>query len=571
MNQGNDKRPKFFRREEFWSLLLTGFFYIYNLVFFAVKGRDFVNSDAACEMMLSSLLNKEGGFLSRNWYYSSELRVLNTQFIYKIGLLFFPHNWHVARTLSIALFMLILIAAGVFFMWAIGRKNKGFWLAAVLICPFGKWYAWNVIYCSYYVPHIVISLFSIGLFFRCLRSPADALKEYPGTSPAKKSKNSILLIVESVLLILLCFVAGLGGARQPMVCYAPFFLACLIVFLTNRGKGEKWKMLIYSTAMLLSGALGFVVNSKVLSKIYTFKDYNETAWNEFTLAPVWSVLEQFIRQFGWQKNVEFFSLAGMVNLASMMLLAGMIAAIAAVAVKSGQKSLSEFVKLKDFTGAEELFSSKNSDEFDSSEALRLITIYVLCAFLMLLLIFSETWVYNESYWLPLVPFFFIPLILVIELPGKKLRGVILMAVLSFYLVVSGISVSRNPYLEEIPIDLRLHTVADWLKDNGYHKGVASFWRAGMITELTDGEVEFWTVQNVVSMEPVAWLQEKDHVESFPNEEFFVLMDVSELNDPAYQKEQVLQKQVYNDGSFAILVFKNYGEYQKLMAQKSVIL
>ena len=49
------------------------------------------------------------------------------------------------------------------------------------------------------------------------------------------------------------------------------------------------------------------------------------------------------------------------------------------------------------------------------------------------------------------------------------------------------------------------------------------------------------------------------------------MDVSELNDPAYQKEQVLQKQVYNDGSFAILVFKNYGEYQKLMAQKSVIL
>ena len=66
--------------------------------------------------------------------------------------------------------MLLLIAAGWYFMWVLGKKKKGFLFAALLICPFGQWYAWNVIYNSYYVPHIVISLVSVAMFIQLLKT-----------------------------------------------------------------------------------------------------------------------------------------------------------------------------------------------------------------------------------------------------------------------------------------------------------------------------------------------------------------------------------------------------------------
>ena len=552
MAENSKTRPKFFLREEFWSLLLTGFFYIYNLIYFSVKGKMFVNSDASFEMILSNLLNKEGGILSRNWYYSSELRVLNTQLVYKIGLMLFPNNWHAARTFSIAVFMLILIAAGVFFMWALGYFNKSFFFAAILICPFGKWYAWNVIYNSYYVPHIAISLVSLGLLFAAL-----------------KTGGKVKRILYIVLLMVLGFIAGLGGARQPMVCYAPLFLGCLIVFLINTKKGEKWKMLALSAGVLISSGAGFAVNSYILPKFYTFKDYNETVWNEFTLQPVWTVLEQFIRQFGWQKNVEFFSLAGMVNMGCLALFAAIAVTISLLAVKEIKESRGDVAAViksdspETADGTEESVPGITDKEETNKDIRKILIFYIVSAFFMLLFIFSETWVYNESYWLPLVPFFFVPLLMVLEIPGHKKRGIILTAVLCIYLTLSCVAVSRNPYLEEIPIDLQLHTVAEWIKNSGYTKGIGAFWRSGMITELTDGKVDFWTVQNVNSMEPIAWLQEKSHVENFPDDEFFVLMSASEFEDPMYQKPHVRERQVYNDGNFVLVVFDNYSQFLQL--------
>ena len=105
-----------------------------------------------------------------------------------------------------------------YFMWVLGKKKKGFLFAALLICPFGQWYAWNVIYNSYYVPHIVISLVSVAMFIRLLKTEKKSLR--------------IVLIVLSVLLAL---VAGLGGVRQLMVCYILSWMSVVILFFTDSG------------------------------------------------------------------------------------------------------------------------------------------------------------------------------------------------------------------------------------------------------------------------------------------------------------------------------------------------
>lgn len=45
--------------------------------------RDWTNSDFASELILAEKLNEEHAILSPNWYYSTELRVLNSNFAHK--------------------------------------------------------------------------------------------------------------------------------------------------------------------------------------------------------------------------------------------------------------------------------------------------------------------------------------------------------------------------------------------------------------------------------------------------------------------------------------------------------
>ena len=56
-------------------------------MYFTYKyGMNNVDADNSSEMVLSRLLADEGTFFSRNWFYSTELRVLNTQIV--LSLLF---------------------------------------------------------------------------------------------------------------------------------------------------------------------------------------------------------------------------------------------------------------------------------------------------------------------------------------------------------------------------------------------------------------------------------------------------------------------------------------------------
>ena len=100
-----EKRERFF---QIFSFLLLFIVFI-GLVFFINTRIDFLlSSDDSSEMVLGKLLSTENSILSKNWYYSTELRVLNTQLFYA---LFFKitNNWHTVRVLSyISMYLVIL-------------------------------------------------------------------------------------------------------------------------------------------------------------------------------------------------------------------------------------------------------------------------------------------------------------------------------------------------------------------------------------------------------------------------------------------------------------------------------
>jgi len=535
---------EFLRDEEFWYILLTLFFFIRNVCYVYSKQGLLLNSDASGEMILADHLNKVGGFLSKDWFYSSELRVLNTQIVYKLGLLFFPHNWHLARTFSVGLFMLFLIAAGWYFMWVLGKKKKGFLFAALLICPFGQWYAWNVIYNSYYVPHIVISLVSVALFIQLLKTEKKSLR--------------IVLIVFSVLLAL---VAGLGGVRQLMVCYIPLWMAVVILFFTEHRtcpvKEEKIQnndnkqdtksetkagadfsksrffMPVVATGILFGSFIGYLINDKVLSNIYSFKDYTETIWMEFNFENIKIVLEQLCRQFGWIPYVKVLGYEGVVNFLSVILMIAMVAAFIILWKK---------------------FKALEKEE-------KILLMYSTVGFAVMLILFAETWVYNESYWIPILPFLFLPLILLIRVEEKGIRSLLFSGAFMLTLVLIALSTGKHPFIIGVPGSEQIQKVAYWLgnEQTEYTNGIAAFWSAPVVTELTDGKIEMWTVEDYDHLEPSTWLQVKEH-SKLPEGKVFVLIPCSSADTDPYRKEELKSKVIYNDGEYIVYGLNNYMEY-----------
>lgn len=90
--------------------------YLFDLWYQLVPGKWIVDSDLASEMILSDLLNKEGSIISHNWFYSTELKVVNLQWFYRLGLLLFPDDWHLARAFGMAVTLALYAACMLFFV-----------------------------------------------------------------------------------------------------------------------------------------------------------------------------------------------------------------------------------------------------------------------------------------------------------------------------------------------------------------------------------------------------------------------------------------------------------------------
>ena len=88
-----------------------------------------LDSDASSELVLANHLHETGNVLSDDWYYSTELRVLNTQLIFAplFGLF---SSWRRVRLAGTLLLQLILVASYGYMIWQAGRDKKpSFWEA----------------------------------------------------------------------------------------------------------------------------------------------------------------------------------------------------------------------------------------------------------------------------------------------------------------------------------------------------------------------------------------------------------------------------------------------------------
>jgi len=87
-------------------------------------------------------------------------------------------------------------------------------------------------------------------------------------------------------------------------------------------------------------------------------------------------------------------------------------------------------------------------------------------------------------------------------------------------------------------DADYRKTANYLVENGYTNGFATFWNANVMTEATDGKLDVYTYGSWNDTELWGGLQKMEHFEKLPEGKVFVLVDYEEsLAHPAIAREE----------------------------------
>lgn len=499
--------------------------YLFDLWYQLVPGKWIVDSDLASEMILSDLLNKEGTIISHNWFYSTELKVVNLQWFYRLGLLIFPNDWHLARTFGMAITLALFAAAMLFFVKCAGLGRAGLWMVGTLLWPFGQHYLVYAIYGGYYLVYTFFYMLVLALVLRSLN--AD-------------KKHCAL---QWVLACVITAVAGMNGVKQLMVFHAPLCLAAailLVLALHSCGKTD-WKaalgacrkevrLLAASLVTAVAAAAGYFVSNAVLSRMYNFKSYNFIVWNRdedwFTLD---RILMDFFHEFGYENGSGVFHFGGIAAAVGLLLGCWMFFCI---------------VRL--------LLRLDKLERNDKLLVLLLVAMLAVCG--VAYTYFHEYYLY---FWLMNMPVAIAVMAVEIKtedfhiLGARQLLGVGLAACFTLCAVSTVRQEQEHPYLAH----KGLNTAAEWLVDNGYTQGYSTFWNGNAMTELTSGKLEVWTLQSLDRDDVPNWLQPKSHLTTDP-EHPFLLID-TETDGPA-ENAKLIQygdcTEVYNDGRYVIYDF-----------------
>lgn len=499
--------------------------YLFDLWYQLVPGKWIVDSDLASEMILSDLLNKEGTIISHNWFYSTELKVVNLQWFYRLGLLIFPNDWHLARTFGMAITLALFAAAMLFFVKCAGLGRAGLWMVGTLLWPFGQHYLVYAIYGGYYLVYTFFYMLVLALVLRSLN--AD-------------KKHCAL---QWVLACVITAVAGMNGVKQLMVFHAPLCLAAailLVLALHSCGK-TNWKaaldacrkevrLFAASLVTAVAAAAGYFVSNAVLSRMYDFKSYNFIVWNRdedwFTLD---RILMDFFHEFGYENGSGVFHFGGIAAAVGLLLGCWMFFCI---------------VRL--------LLRLDKLERNDKLLVLLLVAMLAVCG--VAYTYFHEYYLY---FWLMNMPVAIAVMAVEIKtedfhiLGARQLLGVGLAACFTLCAVSTVRQEQEHPYLAH----KGLNTAAEWLVDNGYTQGYSTFWNGNAMTELTSGKLEVWTLQSLDRDDVPNWLQPKSHLTTDP-EHPFLLID-TETDGPA-ESAKLIQygdcTEVYNDGRYVIYDF-----------------
>lgn len=454
------------------------------------NGFRFFNSDDSSELVLARILASEHSILTKDWYYSSELRVFNTNLVFAPMFYLFS-SWSLVRAAAGTIMMILYVLSYLFIPYAWKYDARWFYLTAfILIMPYANpWQFFGLK--MYYIPHVFITFAAFGLLGIVYRG--------------KRKKTA------AVVLAIFAFVAGLGGARSVEFTFVPLLLAALAAFIFDKGSGV---LAAVSGVSAFTSAAGYLVNDTVLSGIYTFHSYDDVSFIRFMLEKVEWTLDSILTAFGYVVGEYFISLGGVCN---------------ALAFAMMVLFLLSFILL--------LLKRSEMDEVQRYMYYFATIIFWLNTFLMVL---GQNDEYADRYIaIGMVPcIMFIDLLYKLCLKNVEWQKYAGMAVIAFFLLVGA-----KGYLDLLNVSANGERMGyiNFVKEQGYDYGYATFWNANITTEMSDGEINMTSLDpNADKLEVFRWLTDKRLIDGEHEKAFLVLtneeLDMYKGKTPIYSDE-----------------------------------
>lgn len=495
--------------------LMVAAAYLLTIAFFALYGSHNMSGDDASEILHAALVNRDGQWVhTESWVYSTELRVISPTVLYQIGLKIMP-TWHAARVFAQAVSLALVLFTFLYMARELGMKKATPYLATVLMLPFNDVYDYVVAYGLHYSVHLMLSFLILGLVFRFGRRE-------------KRGAWVTLLLIAALGLW-----SGLGGVRMLMMIVAPLFGAAALMALMEMKDHPTFSETIHTPAVRMAGAsalcfaatgVGYVAGLAMFTDRYTYFSYTDIGMARFKMSELINQLSSMLYDLGYVDGVSLMSIRGVNNLLAVVIFLALFVAV--------WRMMSRWA--------------------DLAPAHRLLTLTAVLAVLVGMLCNILLDQLLTRYFLVGTVLLFVVLALAIEVepcrnaPLRTLTLLFMVACCAF----GAQSIMRYDYHQG---EVNYEMAADWLVENGYTQGYATYWNANILTAASDGQLDMWVLSDsthglyagewrTMGMQRI--LQEKRKLTEDPEGKVFLLVTEEEykegspLLDPAHYVDMI---------------------------------
>jgi hypothetical protein len=461
-----------------------------------IYGRQWINSDMSSEMILGNLLAKENKLVTSSWEYSTELRLVYQQLFYMPLFKLFD-DWRVVRTITILLNNMVLLASYFFMMkqFSVSKKTILF-TSLFLILPVSAVYWDIVLFGGYYV-------FFIAMFFCYLGLLAILFDS------GKKQTAAF------VFFLILSFIFGAGGVRALMDIQVPIFITALCACFIGKNTRFNSKPFLLSAAGLVLCCFAYAVNF-LLHFFYKFHSHHGAAiidLREIFFQRLGNTIYSFVEFLGFTPNAKFMSPQGILSFASVV------------------------VVFLIFYETTKIIKRRGEDGEAKINILFLLffitsTIYHIVLFQIIDGDFRHL--------IPLHILYVPALAIIFEFVNKNMalkKSRLIICGIAFVIISSGLMrLCALPFYDS---NKHRNDSISYLEENNLRFGLASFWNANVLTELTNGRIEMLGLDpgNIHAIN--GWL----HIIAYENHDY------------------------YNDETFLLLSKEEWGQEEKLASRK----
>jgi hypothetical protein len=434
------------------GVLLMGFISIFSYQ----HGWQWLNSDSSSEMVLGKLLADESTFVSRNWHYSTEIRLIYqtifTMPLFKI--LGHYENWALIRSLNILLNNIVLILSYLFMTRQMKIQLKWIIITGLfLLIPVSTGYWGIVTFGGYYIFFIAQLFCCLGLFIGLVNNDGTAKKKLPGF----------------ILFTILSFALGIQGIRALLCVHIPLLIACVCLYARDARK---------KSFPLFLGYYGFVVCCIGFATNYLLHFWY--SFHSFDNMRLENLFDQFFPKLG-QSLVYLAGFFGLSVGSSLLSAHGLFSVIAIIGTfflfNAVFKSFQQY-QLQDDT-------TDKQTEYQFMPVFFIVSV-VFNVFVFIIVDEGIT----DRYFIPFMVLY-IPLAAILFQHTEKryshlkrtaiISGIVLFVFGQSYLNFQNMAVwnandSRKGYIQ-------------YLLDNRLEYGFATFWNANVTTELSNGKIE----------------------------------------------------------------------------------